>query len=100
MKDKVIETAGKTWRLLGEKGEINIVDIPKLLKERGEIVYQALGWLAREDKVNYITKNKGAFVSLVESELASFKNTIQNIQAQQRSTNSQSQTAKRAARRI
>jgi len=86
MKDKVIETAGKTWRLLGKRGITNIADIPKLLKERAEIVYQSLGWLAREDKINYITKNKKSFVSLVESELVNFKNIIQNIQSQKLST--------------
>ena len=97
MKDKVIETAGKAWRLLGEKGEINVTDIPKLLKEKDQIVYQSLGWLAREDKINYVTKNKKSCVSLVESELAAFKNIIQNIQSQQAS---KGQAFKRSARRI
>ena len=80
MKDKVIETAGRAWKLLGEKGKTDIAQVSRLLKEKEEIVYQSLGWLAREDKINYEVKNKKPYVSLVESELAAFKNTIQNIQ--------------------
>ena len=76
MKEKVIEAAGKTWKALGEKGEININLLPKTVNEDEAIVYQALGWLAREDKINYTTKNKQTFVSLVEVELRAFKNTL------------------------
>lgn len=75
MKEKIIEAAGKTWRTLGEKGELNITQLPKVLKEDDAIVYQALGWLAREDKINYTVKNKQTTVSLVEAEVRAFKNT-------------------------
>ena len=51
MKDKVIEAAGKTWRFLGQNGEINVAQLPKVLKEKDTVIYQALGWLAREDKL-------------------------------------------------
>ena len=77
MKEKVIEVAGKTWKALGEKGELNITQLPKLLKEDEMIVYQALGWLAREDKINYTVRNKQTFVSLVEAEHKAFKNLTQ-----------------------
>ena len=85
MKQKIIETAGKTWKTLGELGETKIDQLPKTLKEDGSVVYQALGWLAREDKINYTVKNNKTFVSLVASELQAFKNTCQNakVQAQQ-----------------
>ena len=82
MKEKVIEAAGKTWKTLGEKGELNLTQLPKTLQQEEAIVYQALGWLAREDKINYTVKNKQTFVSLVESELRAFKNTIQNVKRQ------------------
>ena len=82
MKDKIIEAAGKTWKTLGEQGEANIDQLSKILKEKEAIVYQALGWLAREDKINYSTKNNKTFVSLVENELRAFNNTIEKAQAQ------------------
>ena len=68
MKEKIGETAGIIWKILKSKGEVNISQLPKILKEKSEIVYQALGWLAREDKINYSTKNRRNYVSLAESE--------------------------------
>ena len=73
MKGKIIETAGKTWRVLGEKKEVKVTDLSKLVKEKGEVVFQALGWLAREDKINYISRKNQTFVSLIEPELQSFQ---------------------------
>ena len=87
MKEKVIEVAGKTWKILGEKGELNIAQLPKTLKEEEAIVYQALGWLAREDKINYTVRNKQTFVSLVETELKAFKNLSQPPQQLKTSNN-------------
>ena len=80
MKDKVIETAGKTWRFLGQNGEVNVGRLPKELKEKEPVVFQALGWLAREDKINYSIKNRRTFVSLVDSELQAFNSFMYNIQ--------------------
>ena len=50
MKAKIGSTAGKVWETLNEKGEVDISRLPKILKEKTLIVYQAVGWLAREDK--------------------------------------------------
>ena len=74
-----MENPGRTR---GEQGEANIDQLSKILQEKEPIVYQALGWLAREDKINYSTKNNKIFVSLVENELRAFNNTIPNAQAQ------------------
>ena len=82
MKDQIIEAAGKTWKALGEQGEANIDQLAKLIDEKESIVYQALGWLAREDKINYTSKNNKTFVSLVETELKAFNNTFKNVQNQ------------------
>jgi hypothetical protein len=82
MKEKVIEIAGKTWRYLGQNGETNVNQLPKVLKEKDEVVLQALGWLAREDKINYATKNRRTFVSLVEQEVRAFNSLIYNINGQ------------------
>lgn len=79
MKDKVIEAAGKTWRFLGQNGQINVSQLPKALKEKDAVVLQALGWLAREDKIDYSIKNRRTFVSLVENELRAFNNQMYNM---------------------
>ena len=79
MKDKVIEMAGKTWRYLGQNGETNVKQLTKVLKEKDELILQAIGWLAREDKINYSIKNRRTFVSLVESEIRAFNVQVYNI---------------------
>ena len=79
MKEKVIEAAGKTWRFLGQNGETNVSKLPKVLKEKEPVVFQALGWLAREDKISYSIKNRRTFVSLVEGELQAFNSLMYNM---------------------
>ncbi len=68
MKEQISETAGKLWKALREEEEISVTQLPKLVKEKTVVVYQALGWLAREDKVVYHTKGTKTFVSLTETE--------------------------------
>lgn len=82
MKDKIIETAGKTWRFLGQNGEYNVTKLSKDLKEKEPVVLQALGWLAREDKIAYSTKNRRTFVALVESEVQAFNSLMYNMNTQ------------------
>ncbi|HUL21270.1 MAG TPA: winged helix-turn-helix domain-containing protein [Thermodesulfobacteriota bacterium] len=43
------------------------------MKEKGEIVYQTLGWLAREDKTKYHSKERKTFVSLSHEGREMFK---------------------------
>ena len=82
MKDKIGEIAGKIWTILGERQDVNISRLPNLLKEKEEIVYQALGWLAREDKINYHTKERKTFVSLSHGEREIFENPLRALPEQ------------------
>ena len=66
MKAKIGELAGKIWSTLRSKKEVNVSELPKLLNEKPVLVYQALGWLAREDKVSYQAKGRKIIVSLAE----------------------------------
>ena len=68
MKEKIGETAGQIWDLLKKKGEVNMAEVPKLLKEKSTVVYQAVGWLARENKIEYRTAATKTFISLAGSE--------------------------------
>jgi Mn-dependent DtxR family transcriptional regulator len=68
MIEKIGETAGKVWRIIKEKEEVNISQLPRLLNEKSAIVYQAVGWLARENKIEYKTVGARTLVSLTESE--------------------------------
>ena len=82
MKERIFEAAGKTWRFLGQNGQTNVSQLAKSLKEKNEVVIQALGWLAREDKIDYTVKNRRTFVSLVAGELRAFNTTVYNINEQ------------------
>lgn len=44
-------TAGDIWRLLETEGPLPISKIIKRVDAQRDVVLQALGWLAREDKV-------------------------------------------------
>ncbi len=62
------EAAGRVWEALGSKEEVGIAQLPKMLKLKTDITYQALGWLARENKISYRNHNGKVFVSLSHSE--------------------------------
>lgn len=73
MREQIGDLAGKVWSTLGQNGEVNIATLPKLLGEKGDAVYQALGWLAHEGKINYSRKSNKNFVSLNDFEREVFK---------------------------
>jgi hypothetical protein len=76
MKTKIGEMAGRVWKTLGEKEEVVVSRLPQILKEKGEIVYQALGWLAKEGKVDFHKKEGRIFVSLSSEEREMFKKSL------------------------
>jgi len=45
------KSAGKIWQTIEKHKEIDVSSIPKLAKLKEMKVYNALGWLAREDKI-------------------------------------------------
>jgi hypothetical protein len=67
--------SGNICRLLGEKGETNIPQLIQLLKDDSSIVYQALGWFAREGKIESVLKGKTKFISLTEAERETYVKT-------------------------
>jgi hypothetical protein len=64
MKEQVGTTAGKIWQALNEEGPQTLVQLRKKLNGSGELVGFALGWLAREDKVDISQDKKNFKVSL------------------------------------
>jgi len=55
------ETAGKVWRLLNENGETRLSQLKRGVEADPNLILQAIGWLAREDKLR-IDKN-GRYVT-------------------------------------
>lgn len=56
--------AGKVWSQLDETGRQNIKDVKKVTKLTDKNLYAALGWLAREGKIQLEEEGKELFVSL------------------------------------
>jgi hypothetical protein len=61
---QVGDTAGKIWHLLNDDGPHTIPQLKKKLNGSGEIVSFALGWLAREDKIDIRQEKKVVTVAL------------------------------------
>ena len=77
MKRELIgEAAGRVWETLGAKDEVGILQLPKILKMKSDIAYQALGWLAREDKITYHNRDGKVYISLSESEKAALSHAV------------------------
>jgi hypothetical protein len=55
------ETAGQVWEFLDQKGEANLNQLKKGIKADPNLILQALGWLAREDKLH--VEKKGRFIT-------------------------------------
>ena len=64
MQSTVGKAAGKIWKTLHEQGELSVSRVPTAVREKPVVAYQALGWLARENKIKYNAKGKGTYVSL------------------------------------
>lgn len=56
--------AGQIWECLSDKNEMTIAALKKDLNLKGDTAGLALGWLAREDKIDFIQKGKTVKVSL------------------------------------
>jgi hypothetical protein len=74
MKEQIGETAGRVWEALGAREEVGLTQLPRLVKAKSDVTYQALGWLAREDKITYRTKAGKVYISLSDRERAFAKN--------------------------
>jgi hypothetical protein len=63
IKHEVGETAGKVWHVLNDKGPQTLAQLKKLGGST-ELLTLAVGWLAREDKVDIIREKKGFTVAM------------------------------------
>jgi hypothetical protein len=62
--DQIGETAGRVWQLLSEQGPLSISRIVKDVDAPRDVVMQAIGWLAREDKIAIEEESRSKVVSL------------------------------------
>jgi hypothetical protein len=56
--------AGDVWGLLGRDGGQTIAAIKKSIDAPGDVVLAAIGWLAREDKLEFSANGRSVKISL------------------------------------
>lgn len=58
------ETAGLVWHALNDNGPLSLTKLVKMIDAPRDAVMQAIGWLAREDKVDLEETSRGRVVVL------------------------------------
>ncbi len=58
IKDQVGEAAGQVWQTLTANGPMTLTQLKKKLNGQGDMLGYALGWLAREDKIDMLLQKK------------------------------------------
>ena len=58
------ETAGAVWHVLNENGSLSLAKLVENVGGNRDVVMQAIGWLAREDKIDIAETKRGRIVSL------------------------------------
>ncbi len=52
MEQEIGITAGAIWHALNTKGELSLADLKRQVKGKTPVFDWAIGWLAREDKID------------------------------------------------
>jgi hypothetical protein len=58
------ETAGTAWHVLNENGPLSLAKLVENVGGNRDVVMQAVGWLAREGKIEITETRRGRVVSL------------------------------------
>ena len=58
------ETAGQVWHTLESSGPLTLAKLAKLVDAPRDMTMQAVGWLAREDKVEIEGNGRSRVISL------------------------------------
>ncbi len=63
--ERIGEAAGKVWNALeGKTAGLSQTQLKNATNLNGDLLNQALGWLAREDKIQFLGAGKSARVAL------------------------------------
>ena len=59
------EVAGSVWHALDESGSLSLAKLVERVGGNRDVVMQAVGWLAREGKIDIAETKRGRVVSLL-----------------------------------
>lgn len=68
--DQIGATAGEIWHLLATAGSIRLSKLVKQVNAPRDQVMQAVGWLARENKIQIAENKRVKTISLLPEELS------------------------------
>ncbi len=57
--DQIGDTAGVVWHYLHDNGSATFTELTKEIEAPRDVVMQAVGWLAREDKITIEEEARG-----------------------------------------
>jgi hypothetical protein len=58
------DAAGAVWKALNKNGPLSVAKLAEATNVNRDLFMQALGWLAREDKIDISESKRGRIVSL------------------------------------
>lgn len=64
-KEVIGQNAGKVWDLLNEKGSMTLAALKRASKIKEPFLSMSLGWLARENKIIFVTKADSEVIELI-----------------------------------
>jgi hypothetical protein len=67
MVNSVKECAERVLNEIARSERVNVLSIAGHLGERSLIVYQSIGWLAREGRIRYLQEGNQVYISLAEN---------------------------------
>jgi hypothetical protein len=62
--EEIGHVAGDLWHLLDKKGPQNLAAIKKNITAPTDLVMASVGWLAREDKLEFAASGRSVTISL------------------------------------
>jgi len=62
------EMAGAVWHTLSDNGPLSLAKLVERVGGNRDVVMQAVGWLAREGKIDIAETKRGRVVSLKEEQ--------------------------------
>jgi hypothetical protein len=62
--NRIGDAAGMVWQHLSSKGPTSLTVLARVIGIPRDLLLQALGWLARENKIEITDKGRGKIVSL------------------------------------
>lgn len=64
IKREIGENAGVIWRVLADKGALSVRELVENTNFNALDMRMALGWLSKEDKINFVKKDGKLYICL------------------------------------